>query len=421
MRIAIVGAGISGLVVAHLLRREHDITVFEAADYAGGHTNTVRVDTPNETHHVDTGFIVFNDRNYPNFVRLLEELGVASQPSTMSFSVSDGLGDFEYSGASLNGLFANRRHLVTPWFHRMVADLARFNRAARDLLAAGEDGRRGPSLGDWLERGRFSRPFIDRLIVPQFAAVWSAETRQMWSFPARFLAEFFDNHGMLGFRGRPRWRVIRGGSARYVEALTEPFAHKIRLRTPVRALRREQDGVLVSPQGGEAERFDHVVLATHSDQALALLEDATGHERAVLGAIPYQVNEAVLHTDLRMLPRRRRAWASWNYHWQPGPEPEPGPGATVTYHMNRLQSLRAEREFCLTLNRTAAIDPDRVIRKLTYAHPVYTARGVQAQKRVEQISGQDRTHFCGAYWGWGFHEDGVRSALRVAERFGARL
>jgi uncharacterized protein len=418
MKIAIVGAGVSGLVVAHLLHDRHEITVFEAADYAGGHANTIRVDTPNQTHHVDTGFIVFNDRNYPAFERLLARLGVPWQPSTMSFSVSDGRGDFEYSGASPNGLFAKRAHLLTPWFHRMVSDLARFHRAARELLARpGVEARGGPSLGDWLERQRFSRPFIERLIVPQASAVWSADPGQMWSFPARFLAEFFDHHGMLGFLGRPRWRVVAGGSARYVEALTAPFAQRIRLRTPVRAVKRDERGVLVSPRGGEPERFDEVVLATHSNQALTLLSDATGVERSVLAAIPYQVNEAVLHTDERLLPRRRRAWASWNYHWRP----EPGPRATVTYHMNRLQSLRAEREFCVTLNRTGAIDPARIIRKITYAHPVFTSAGVEAQRRFSEISGVDRLHFCGAYWGWGFHEDGVRSALRVAERFGARL
>jgi predicted NAD/FAD-binding protein len=418
MRIAIIGAGISGLVVAHLLHDRHDITVFEAADYAGGHTNTVRVDTRYETHHVDTGFIVFNDRNYPMFERLLARLCVASQPSTMSFSVSDGLGDFEYSGASPNGLFAKRAHLLTPWFHRMVSDLARFNRAARELLAPpGVEARGGPSLGDWLERHHFSRPFIERLIVPQVSAVWSADPRQMWSFPARFLAEFFDHHGMLGFRDRPHWRVIRGGSARYVEALTAPFMERIRLRTPVRAVWRDDDGVMVWVRRGEAERFDEVVLATHSNQARDLVRDATPLERSVLAAIPYQVNEAVLHTDVRLLPRRRRAWASWNYHWRP----EPGPRATVTYHMNRLQSLRAEREFCVTLNRTEAIDPERIIRKFSYAHPVFTSAGVEAQRRFSEMSGADRLHFCGAYWGWGFHEDGVRSALRVAERFGARL
>jgi predicted NAD/FAD-binding protein len=414
MRIAIVGAGISGLVTAHLLDRDHEVTVFEAAEYAGGHTNTIRVDTPNETHHVDTGFIVFNDRNYPNFERLLTRLGVVGQPSSMTFSVSDGRGDFEYNGSSPNGLFAKRAHLVTPWFHRMIADMARFNRSARELLH--HDGP-GPSLGHWLEQQRFSRPFVERLIVPQASAVWSADPQQLWSFPARYLAEFFDNHGMLSFRNRPQWRTVSGGSARYVEALTRQLRGRLALGTPVTAVTRNPDHVLVTPRGGEAQRFDEVVLATHSDQALELLRDSSDREHEVLGTIPYQPNEAVLHTDVRLLPSRRRAWASWNYHLLD----RPGPQTTVTYHMNRLQSLTAEREFCVTLNHTGAIDPRLVIRRIPYAHPVYTAAGVSAQQRFEDISARNRTHFCGAYWGWGFHEDGVVSALRVAERFGARL
>jgi predicted NAD/FAD-binding protein len=414
MRIAIVGAGVSGLVAAHLLNAEHEVTLFEAADYVGGHANTVRVDTPNETHAVDTGFIVFNDRNYPNFERLLGRLGVASQPSTMSFSVSDERGDFEYNGSSPNGLFAKRAHLVTPWFHRMVADLVRFNRSSRALLHGVDEG---PSLGHWLEQQRFSRPFIDRLIVPQASAVWSADPRQMWSFPARFMVEFFDNHGMLAIRNRPRWRTVSGGSARYVEALINRFSGRVRLSTPVQSVTRRDDSVLVTPRGGEAERYDEVVLATHSDQALRLLADASDREHEILGAISYQANEAVLHTDVRMLPRRRRAWASWNYHLRPPADGLP----TVTYHMNRLQSLRAEHQFCVTLNRTAEIDPEHVIRRIPYAHPVFTGAGIRAQERVAEISARTRTHFCGAYWGWGFHEDGVASALRVAKHFGAGL
>ena len=417
MRIAIVGAGVSGLATAHLLAPRHEVTVFEAAAYAGGHTNTIRVDTPHQTHEVDTGFIVFNDRNYPNFERLLERLGVATQPSTMTFGVSDGRGDFEYTGASPNGLFAKRAHLVTPWFHRMVADMARFNHAARELLHPGAHDGDGPPLGQWLEHQRFSRPFIDRLIVPQASAVWSADPAQMWTFPARFLAEFFDNHGMLSFRGRPQWRTVTGGSARYVEALLRSFTGRLRLRTPVQSIRRAHDHVLIAPRGGDPEPFDEVVLATHSDQALALLTDASDSERRLLGAIPYQSNEAVLHTDTALLPRRRRAWASWNYHLCEGPAAR----ATVTYHMNRLQSLRAEREFCVTLNRTEAIDPEKIIRTISYAHPVYTSEGMAAQGSFSEINARNRTHFCGAYWGWGFHEDGVTSAVRVAERFGARL
>ena len=382
MRIAIVGAGVSGLVVAHLLHERHDVTLFEAAGYAGGHTNTIRVDTPNETHQIDTGFIVFNDRNYPSFERLLARLGVAWQPSTMSFGVSDGVGDFEYSGASPNGLFANRRHLLTPWFHRMVTDLARFNRAARELLAL-EDAGRGPSLGDWLERQRFSRAFIDRLIVPQASAVWSADPRQMWSFPARFLAEFFDHHGMLGFRGRPQWRTVRGGSKRYVDALLEQFTGRLRLGRRSRRSRVSAGHVLVRPAGGEAERFDEVVLATHSDQALALLEDASTREREILGAIPYQHNEAVLHTDVRLLPAAparvgelelplaARAGGSRDRHL---PHEPPAIAAGRARVLRHAQPNRRDR-------------PGHVIRTIAYAHPVYTAAGVQAQARFEQVSG----------------------------------
>ena len=298
-------------------------SVFEANANAGGHTNTVRVDTPNETHQVDTGFIVFNDRNYPNSERLLELLGAGWDRSTMSFSVSDGMEDFEYSSASPSGLFAKRAHLLAPWFHRVVADLGRFNGAAGELLG---DRAEDVSLGDWLERHRFSRVFVERLVVPQASAVWSAAPRQMWSLPARLLAEFFGNHGTLSFRDRPRWRTVRGGSVRYVKALIRPFSGRLWLRAPVSAVTRRPDHVLVKPRGGEAERFDEVVLATRSDQSLALLRDASDREHEILGAIPYQPNEAALHTDVRMPPRRPRAWASWNYHLLP----EPRAASTVT-------------------------------------------------------------------------------------------
>jgi predicted NAD/FAD-binding protein len=412
MRVAIVGAGVSGLVAAHLLHERHEIVVFEAGARPGGHTNTVRVDTADRTHWVDTGFIVFNDRNYPRFERLLDRLGVATQPTSMSFAVTDDEGAFEYASTSPNGLFATRANLVSPRFHRMLRDVARFQREARALLASDDD----PSLADWLERRRFSSTFVERLIVPQAAAVWSADPRQMWSFPARFLAEFFDNHGMLELRGRPRWRVVTGGSHRYVEALVAPFRDRIRLATPVRAIHRHAGHVTVKPRGGEPERFDEVIIATHSDQALEMLADASPREHEVLGAIPYQLNEAVLHTDAGMLPRRRRAWASWNYHLLAAPAGRP----TVTYHMNRLQSLDARAQFCVTLNRTEAIRPETVIRTIEYAHPVYTSAGVEAQRRHGEVSGRRRTHFCGAYWGSGFHEDGVASAVRVADALGGR-
>ncbi len=411
MKIAIVGSGVSGLAAAHLLHRKHQIVIFEAADYLGGHANTVRVDTPNETHLIDTGFVVFNDRNYPHFERLLERLRVRWQPSNMSFSVSDAAGRFEYASTSPNGLYATRGNLLAPSFHLMVAEVRRFQRAAGELLRANDEG---PSLRLWLERQRFSRAFVERLLVPQAAAVWSADPGQLWSFPARFLVQFFHNHGMLSLRDRPRWRTITGGSVRYVEALARAFGDVIRLGSRVTAISRADDHVLVSAERAEPERFDRVVLATHSDQALSLLREPSHREREILGAIRYQSNEAVLHTDVRMLPRRRRAWASWNYHLVN----EPAGRATITYHMNRLQSLRAECDFCVTLNQTERIDPSRVIKRIPYAHPVYTPCGVRAQARVGEISGLGRVHFCGAYWGWGFHEDGVVSARRVAAELG---
>jgi predicted NAD/FAD-binding protein len=408
LRVAIVGAGISGLTAAHLLHPRHDITVFEAGTYAGGHTNTVRVDLPDETLDVDTGFIVFNDRNYPNFERLLAKLGVASQPSTMSFSVSAVHEDFEFAGTP-RGLLAQPGNLTRPAFVRMVGEYVRFSRDARVLLDSGDDR---TSLGDWLGELRYSDAFIRRLIVPQASAVWSADPQQMWSLPARFLVTFFHNHGMLSLTRRPRWRTIAGGSARYVEALTAPFAERIRLCTPVDRIERFDGHVLVTPRGGEPERFDEVVLATHADQSLAVLADASQREREILSAIPYQPNEAVLHTDRALLPRRRAAWSSWNYHLLD----EPTGASTVTYHMNTLQQLSSRRQLCVTLNRTEAIDPEKVIAKIPYAHPVFTAEGWRAQARHGEISGVNRTHYCGAYWRWGFHEDGVVSARRVAER-----
>ncbi len=405
MRIAIVGAGVSGLVCAHLLHRDHELVVFEASDRAGGHANTVHVETDTGAYDLDTGFVVFNDRNYPGFEHLLGELGVATQLSQMSFGVSDGV-DFEYNGASPNGLFATRGNMLAPSFHRMIADLIRFDRDARRLLASEED----PALGEWLSQQRYSRMFVERLIVPQASAVWSADPAQIWSFPARFLVGFFENHGVLGFRGRPRWRTIVGGSRRYVQALIWPWRERLRLSTPVMKVSRHPSHVTVSSRGHEPERFDAVVIATHSDQALALLADPGERERELLGAIPYQQNEVVLHTDRSLLPRRRRAWASWNFHLGDG-----APGhCTATYHLNRLQSLRADREFCVTLNRTEAIDPQQIICKTRYAHPLYTPTGVAAQARHNEISGSNRTHYCGAYWGWGFHEDGLNSARRVA-------
>jgi predicted NAD/FAD-binding protein len=407
MKIAIVGTGISGLVAAHRLHRQHEIVVYEAGDRIGGHANTVPVAAADGTHWVDTGFIVFNDRNYPRFEALLDELGVATQPSHMSFSVSDG-GRFEYAGTP-RGLFARPAHLLSPTFLGMLRDWRRFNREARALI--GMNGT-APSLGHWLEQQGFSRHFVERLIVPQAAAVWSADPAQMWSFPASFMAEFFDNHGMYSLRNRPRWRTVSGGSRRYVEAIAAPWRERVRLRAPVRRIERLPGRVRIAADGCESEEFDHVVLATHSDQALALLADPSEAEREILGAIPYQRNEAILHTDASLMPRRRAAWSSWNFHLSE----EPAQGSTVTYWMNNLQRLRARDDYFVTLNRGERIDPAKVIGRIAYHHPVYTKEGVAAQARWAEISSaRRRTHFCGAYWGWGFHEDGVVSAIRACQ------
>lgn len=412
MRIAVVGAGVSGLVAARALHLAgHEVTVFEAGEHVGGHTNTVRVEADSGAWNVDTGFIVLNDRNYPNFQRLLDELAVPTQAAPMSFGVSDGAGGFEWAARPL-GVFARPAHAIDPRFHRMLVDLVRFNRDARALV--GLNGH-GPTLRRFLADGRYSRYFVERFIVPQAAAIWSAHPDEIWSLPASFLAAFFDNHGALQLVGRPRWRSIPGGSARYVEALIAPFRDRLHVRAPVRAIRRGADGVEIALDAG-VERVDEVVIATHSDQALAMLTDPTGAEDEVLGAIRYGANETVLHTDASLMPARRAAWASWNYHLG---EAGAASGPMVTYHMNRLQSLDADRELLVTLNRTQAIDPGQVIRRLEYSHPVFTRVAVAAQRRWPEISGRNRTHYCGAYWRWGFHEDGVWSALRVCAALGA--
>ncbi len=418
MKIAIVGTGISGMVAAHLLHRDHELTVFEAADYIGGHTNTLDVAMDGRTFAIDTGFIVFNDWTYPNFIALLNKLGVESQTSDMSFSVKCERTGLEYNGTSLNTLFAQRRNLLRPSFYRMIRDILRFNREALGLL---DEPDPGPSLGSYLAANGYSREFIEQYIVPMGAAIWSADHATMQEFPARYLVQFFKNHGMLSVDQRPTWRVVRGGSQRYMETLVAPFRDRIQLNAPVESITRQPDfveiGVTVQGRQIQLSRFDHVILATHSDQALAMLVDASPAEREILSAIPYQDNEAVLHTDASLLPRRKLAWAAWNYHLL-GNQPD---RAAVTYHMNRLQGLAASHEFCVTLNHTQTIDPRKIIRRITYHHPVYSSAAVAAQKRHGDISGVNRTSYCGAYWGFGFHEDGVKSALAVCKMFGKDL
>ncbi len=414
MKIAIIGTGISGLVCAHLLHRSHDLTVFEANDYIGGHTHTVPVTQQGRRYEVDTGFIVFNGHTYPNFIRLLEQLGVGWRETEMSFSVSCARSGLEYAGTNLNTVFAQRGNLLRLSFLRMLVDILRFNRAGKAYLRGGAEA---GALGDFLAREGYSRAFREQYLVPMAAAIWSADPATIERFPADNFLRFFNNHGLLTATGHFAWRTVQGGSARYVEPLVAPFRERIRLGAPVAAVRRDATGVTVQPRGGAAERFDRVIIATHSDQALALLADADARERDILGAIAYQPNEVVLHTDARLLPRNRRAWAAWNYRIPDTPRPLP----TVTYNMNLLQGLNSPEPFLVTLNETDAIAPERVLRRFRYHHPVFDQAAISAQQRVDEISGQRQTFFCGAYWGNGFHEDGVNSALAVARHFGAVL
>jgi predicted NAD/FAD-binding protein len=413
MRIAVIGSGVSGMVAAYRLCREHEVTVYEAGAHVGGHTHTVDVEHRGVNYAVDTGFIVYNDWTYPRFIEILDELDVPWQPSDMSFSVRCEKTGLEYNGTSLNSLFAQRRNFLRPAFLRMIKDILRFNRRAMALLDADDETL---SLGEYLERDGYSRYFIDHYIIPMGAAIWSSRPIDMLHFPARFFVEFFANHGFLSVNERPTWRVIRGGSREYVNRLTAPYAGRIRLNTPVAGIQRQRNHVIVRLANGTLESFDQVFIACHSDQALKLLSDPSREEREILGSIQYQSNEGLLHTDTRLMPKRALAWAAWNYHLPI----EQYERVTVTYNMNILQSLAAPVQFMLTLNRSGDVDASKVLGRFGYEHPVYTTAGVAAQKRRAEISGPRRTYYCGAYWSYGFHEDGVKSALAAVDEFQRR-
>jgi uncharacterized protein len=412
MRIAVIGSGIAGLASAWLLSREHEVTLYEANDYLGGHTHTHDVEVGGRQVAVDTGFIVFNPPHYPHLSRMFADLGVASQPTTMSFALKNERSGLEYNATNLSGLFCQRRNLVSPRFLRMLRDIVRFYRESPALLALTEAG---PTLGDYLAAHGYSDAFSDDHLVPMASALWSSPSTQILGFPARYLVQFMANHQMLQTSDRPQWRVVKGGSQSYVRALRARWNVRERIGSAALRVRRRIDAVDVESANG-SEPYDHAVLACHADQALALLADADDRERDILAAMTYQENDTVLHTDANLLPRRRRAWAAWNALVPKDASEQ----CTVSYCMNLLQSLDSPEPIVVTLNRTAQIAPEKILRRLRYHHPLYTQASVAAQKRKPEIQGGRRTWFAGAYWGWGFHEDGMRSAVDVASGLGVR-
>ena len=407
MRIAIIGGGISGLACAFGLDRQHDLTLFEAADWLGGHTHTVDVDCGENRYAVDTGFIVFNDRTYPNFIRLLGRLGLEGQLTDMSFSVARGR--LEYASHSLRGLFANPACLISPGHLRMLRDILRFNERSRELINSADER----TLGEYVAGGDYSQRFAELYLYPLCAAIWSSSIADARDFPAEHFVRFFNNHGLLQLRERPPWRVVPGGSRSYVSAIERRCKAQFRLESPVSRVRRQADGVTIESRHG-SETFDRVIFACHSDQALRLLADPSEREQEILGGLPYTDNDVVLHTDARILPRRRAAWASWNYRIGD----DPAQPAAITYDMNRLQGLSAPEQFCVTLNQQEQIDPAKIIETYVYAHPVFNPQSNRARARRDEINGHNRSHYCGAYWYNGFHEDGARSALDVARSLG---
>lgn len=419
-RVAIIGSGISGLTAAYLLNnygacldngeRRFEISVFESANRIGGHTATIAVEHEGAHYNIDTGFIVYNDWTYPNFIRLINELGVETQATDMSFSVSCNDTGLEYSGSSLNTLFAQRRNMLRGDFWRMLRDIARFNHQAVVDLEEGNLSE-GATLGDYLRTKGYSGLFVSHYLVPMCAAIWSASTAEVMNFPLIFFVRFFKNHGLLSINNRPQWRVINGGSSAYLKPLVQSFEEKIELNAVIKSVRRSANKVELEFADGSIRAFDSVIFACHSDQALALLAEPTTAERSVLGAIPYNSNEVMLHTDTRLLPRERRAWAAWNYLLDRNNDQQ----AVLTYNMNILQGIKSNTEFCVTLNARDKIDAAKVLGVYHYSHPAYSLASITAQNRWAEINGRNNTYFCGAYWANGFHEDGVLSAIRVAE------
>lgn len=418
MKVAIIGAGVAGITAAHILQRAHEVTLFEKNDYLGGHTNTVSVpDREGNAHWVDTGFIVLNDQTYPTFHRLLEQLEVPTRWSEMSFSYSSEHEDFEYAGSDLNGLFAQRRNLISPTFWKMVREIRRF--AEVGLADLGNGHASGLTLGEYLDERRFGPDFRRRYLLPMGSAIWSAPNRTMLQFPAETFLYFFKNHGLLTLKNRPRWQTIVGGSQSYVEAFKRKFRGAVRLGAVLRGVTRTETGAAVHTESEERLDFDRVVFATHADQAARLLGDPTREEQALLGAWKYERNDVALHTHRTLLPRRERAWASWNYRECQGSGADSPLAAT--YYMNRLQGLESKTPFCVSLNANGRVPKDRKLYDVVYEHPIYTLESLASQKRLPNLNGVRHTFYCGSYFGYGFHEDAVKSGVEVARGFGLEL
>ena len=422
MKIAIVGAGISGLTCAYYLARDHQVTVFETEPEIGGHTATKTVEMSGNSYEVDTGFIVYNDWTYPNFMALMNEIGVSGRKSEMSFSVTCESSELEYAGSSISTLFADRKNLLRPAYWKMLRDIVRFNKIATADLKSGSITA-DISLSDYLLQNNFGQMFRDKYLVPMGAAIWSSSLEGIDKFPALFFIRFFRNHGLLSVKNRPQWYTIKGGSRNYLPALSQSFSESIKTGVSISKIVRTAAQVDIEFTTNEniqtSERFDALVLATHSDQALALLTDPTAAEKSILGAIPYRSNEVVLHTDTSRLPWREKAWSSWNYRLPKNDSGVAEPLPMLTYNMNILQGIDSDTTFCVSLNQTDEIDQSKILGTYHYSHPVFTLEGVHAQARWDEIAGVNNTWFCGAYWANGFHEDGVCSALRVAESVNA--
>ncbi len=410
-KIAIIGGGISGMTAARYLYQDHDIELYEFNDYIGGHTHTLDVKIDGKTYPVNTGFIVYNDWVYHSFNKLMSELDVARIPTEMSFSVSDEVSGLEYNGHNLDTLFAQRKNIVSPSFLKMIRDILKFNKESLQDLAEGNLDE-ALTLKEYFKQKGLGQTFIDKYIIPMGAAIWSSGEADMLDFPALFFVRFFKNHGLLSVKDRPQWYVLEGGSRSYVEPLIAPFKEKVHANARIQSVTRSAGSVTLTFDDHNQKQFDQVIFACHSDQALTLLNDATDTESDILKAIPYSQNEVVLHTDESLLPKSRKAWAAWNYHLG-NDKTKP---ASLTYNMNILQSFHdAPVTFCVTLNRTEKIDPEKIIAQFNYGHPIFNKGSVHAQSRYHEIGNKNRTHFCGAYWFNGFHEDGVNSALRVVE------